>query len=142
MNDTKAVRYEQEIPDVFKSMAAVHETMDTHGLDRTIHHLVQLRASQINSCGFCVKMHTNEAREDGGFTRYPAGQGPACCEVCPREAVIYGRREELLAEAHRRLADHPGRYHDDRVYGETRYRIMDRKGLGPSCGRRVLEGPG
>lgn len=61
----KAVKYEQEIPDIFKSMAHVHEVMDTYGFDRTIHHLVQLRASQINRCGFCVKMHTKEARRDG-----------------------------------------------------------------------------
>ncbi len=65
MSDTNAVKYEQEIPDVFNSMAAVHQVMDEHGFDRTIHHLVQLRASQINACGFCVKMHTREAREDG-----------------------------------------------------------------------------
>ena len=65
MSDTRTVRYEQEIPQVLKSMAAVHGTMDAYGLDRTIHHLVQLRASQINSCGFCVKMHTKEARQDG-----------------------------------------------------------------------------
>ena len=65
MSETRTVRYEQEIPDVMKSMAAVHGAMDSYGLDRTIHHLVQLRASQINACGFCIKMHTREAREDG-----------------------------------------------------------------------------
>ena len=65
MSDTKTVKYEQVMPDVLESMAGVHQVMDGHGLDRTIHHLVQLRASQINRCGFCVKMHTREAREDG-----------------------------------------------------------------------------
>lgn len=55
----------------------------------------------------------------GGFSRYPAGMGPACCEVCPREAVIYGKREELLAEAKRRIAAQPGKYYMDGVYGET-----------------------
>ncbi|MGE0453633.1 MAG: hydrogenase 2 operon protein HybA [Vicinamibacteria bacterium] len=54
-----------------------------------------------------------------GFSRYPAGMGPACCEVCPREAVIYGKRTELLTEAKRRIAESPGRYFEDRVYGET-----------------------
>jgi hypothetical protein len=38
--------------------------------------------------------------------------------VCPREAVIFGEREDLLEDAKRRIADHPGRY-VDRVYGET-----------------------
>ena len=65
MRDTKTVRYEQVVPDILESMAGVHQVMDRHGLDRTIHHLVQLRASQINRCGFCVKMHTREARDDG-----------------------------------------------------------------------------
>ena len=65
MSDTKAVMYEQQIPDVLKSMAGVHEVLDKHGFDRTIHHLVLLRASQINRCGFCVRMHTIEARQDG-----------------------------------------------------------------------------
>ena len=65
MSDTKAVNYEQEIPDILKAMARVNETMEGYSLDRTLHHLVQLRASQINRCSFCVKMHTKEARRDG-----------------------------------------------------------------------------
>ncbi|MGF1509782.1 MAG: hydrogenase 2 operon protein HybA [Myxococcota bacterium] len=46
------------------------------------------------------------------------GKEPACCEVCPRDAVIYGKRDELLEEAKKRIRDNPGRY-IDRVYGET-----------------------
>lgn len=65
MSDTSAVRYEKEMPGVLQAMSDVHKAMDTQGLDRTIHHLVQLRASQINRCAYCVKMHTSEAREDG-----------------------------------------------------------------------------
>ncbi len=65
MSDTKTVKYEQEIPDVLQAMARVNETMEGYGLDRSLHHLVQLRASQINRCSFCVKMHTKEARQDG-----------------------------------------------------------------------------
>lgn len=65
MSDTNPLNYEQTIPDVFKVLASVHIAIDKHGLDRTIHHLVQLRASQINRCGYCVKMHTKEARDDG-----------------------------------------------------------------------------
>ncbi len=59
-----------------------------------------------------------ELSSQNGFSRYPKGQGPACCEVCPREAVIYGTRDELLAEAKRRIAASPGKYFEDRVYGE------------------------
>jgi Fe-S-cluster-containing dehydrogenase component len=46
------------------------------------------------------------------------GKIPACCDVCPRGAVIYGKRAELLAEAKRRIAEQPSRY-VAHVYGET-----------------------
>jgi formate dehydrogenase beta subunit len=49
--------------------------------------------------------------------RLAKGQQPACTEVCPVGAVIFGKRSELLAEAHRRLANAPERY-EPRVYGE------------------------
>lgn len=44
--------------------------------------------------------------------------GPACCEVCPRKAVIYGTRDELLKEARRRVVANPGKYFKDHIYGE------------------------
>ena len=43
---------------------------------------------------------------------------PACTKVCPTHAVIYGKRSDLLAEAHRRIKERPGFYFEDRVYGE------------------------
>jgi len=72
----------------------------------------------IVKCELCRHRIKDAATVVDGYTRYPEGQGPACCEVCPREAVIYGKRDELLEEAKRRIAAHPGRYHEDRVYGE------------------------
>ncbi|MDW5442176.1 carboxymuconolactone decarboxylase family protein [Polaromonas sp. SM01] len=62
---TAPVRHDLTIPDVFQSLINVRETVDRHGFSKTIHHLVHLRASQINGCAFCVKMHTREARQDG-----------------------------------------------------------------------------
>jgi Fe-S-cluster-containing dehydrogenase component len=44
---------------------------------------------------------------------------PACTKVCPTHAVVYGKRTDLLAEAHRRIKEHPGYYFQDRVYGEV-----------------------
>jgi Fe-S-cluster-containing dehydrogenase component len=51
--------------------------------------------------------------------RLGKGLEPGCTSVCPTQAVIYGRRDDLLAEAKRRLAANPGRYFENRVYGET-----------------------
>ena len=41
----------------------------------------------------------------------------ACTEACPAEATVGGTREELLAEAQRRIAENPGAYHPE-IYGE------------------------
>jgi Fe-S-cluster-containing dehydrogenase component len=50
--------------------------------------------------------------------RIAEGKEPACTEVCPRKAVIFGKRADLLKEAKRRIAETPGRY-VPKVYGET-----------------------
>ena len=50
--------------------------------------------------------------------RLPDGRQPACTEVCPVGAVIFGTRDQLLREAHRRIDARPGKYYQNRVYGE------------------------
>jgi Fe-S-cluster-containing dehydrogenase component len=49
--------------------------------------------------------------------RVVEGLEPACTEVCPREAVIFGSYTEMLTEARRRIAQDPDRYQPT-VYGE------------------------
>ena len=50
--------------------------------------------------------------------RTAQGKLPACVEVCPRQAVIYGKRKDLLEEAHRRIEKNP-RFYQHKIYGET-----------------------
>lgn len=60
---------------------------------------------EVRKCDLCVD-------------RLKEGKPPACVEACPAEASITGTREELLAEARRRIAEAPEEYHPH-VYGET-----------------------
>ena len=49
-------------------------------------------------------------------SRVAAGKATACATVCPTGATQFGERDALIAEARRRIAAEPGRYHD-RIYG-------------------------
>ncbi len=49
--------------------------------------------------------------------RLKAGQGTACAEACPTDALIWGPRDELLAEAESRLAAKPD-FYVDHLYGK------------------------
>src|SRR3546814_18347514 len=65
MKNDNTIRYPQLLPDVFQALGKINPAIDSAGLERSLHHLVVLRASQVNGCAHCVKMHTREAREDG-----------------------------------------------------------------------------
>ena len=65
MNDTAPIRYEQQVPEVMKALLKINPAIDAVGLERSLHHLVVLRASQINGCAHCIDMHTKELRADG-----------------------------------------------------------------------------
>lgn len=55
-----------------KAMTGLYEQMEqleaylaSSSLERSLIHLVKLRASQINGCAFCMAMHVEEALEEG-----------------------------------------------------------------------------
>ncbi len=71
----------------------------------------------VQKCTFC----SGYVQRDGTIhekNRLAQGMGPNCVEACPTGALLWGPREEVLAEAHARTEAEPGKYHQDRVYGE------------------------
>ncbi len=57
--------YWSAAPELMRAVLALNTEIDASGLERSLTHLVKLRASQINGCAYCVNMHTYEARKDG-----------------------------------------------------------------------------
>jgi len=51
-------------PEAYKHLIALEQTIAPK-VDKTIYHLIKVRASQINGCAFCIGMHTDEAIRDG-----------------------------------------------------------------------------
>ncbi len=71
----------------------------------------------VQKCTFCF----GDVRFEGEAhpkNRLAQGLGPRCVEACPTGALMWGPREEMLAEAHSRIEADPGKYVEDRVYGE------------------------
>lgn len=60
---------------------------------------------EITKCTMCAERQQN-------------GQIPSCVENCPAEALVFGTRRELLAEARKRIVENPELYYDH-IYGET-----------------------
>ena len=59
---------------------------------------------QVKKCDMCAP-------------RIAEGKLPGCVEVCPREALLFGKRSDLLKIARERIAAYPERY-EDHIYGE------------------------
>ena len=54
------------LPDAMKALQNLHKAIAAVAtVPATTHHLVHLRASQINGCSVCVEMHAREMKEAG-----------------------------------------------------------------------------
>ncbi len=57
--------YFTRAPELMRAVLHLNEAVERSGLEKSLLHLVKLRASQINGCSYCVDMHAHEALEDG-----------------------------------------------------------------------------
>ncbi len=98
----------REIPTARKTLGhliSMNRTLRESTLPEATHELVNIRASQINGCGFCTDMHTKDATH-AGETQERLNMVAAW-----REATVFTEAERAaleLAEQGTRLADAGG----------------------------------
>lgn len=51
------------------------------------------------------------------YERIKEGKKPACAEICPKEAITFGKRSDLIKLAREKIRNHPDQY-QDHIYGE------------------------
>jgi AhpD family alkylhydroperoxidase len=52
-------------PEALKAMLGLETYLARCDLERSLIHLVKMRASQINGCAYCIDMHWKDARSEG-----------------------------------------------------------------------------
>lgn len=84
--------YRSAAPGAMQAMLGLEKYVHDCGLESSLLELVKMRASQINGCGYCLDMHSKDARA-GGETEQRLYVLPAW-----REAPFYSERERAALE--------------------------------------------
>jgi AhpD family alkylhydroperoxidase len=62
---TQRLNYTQQSPELFKKFLDVSTQLHKSAIETKVRNLVEIRASQMNGCAFCLDMHVKEARIHG-----------------------------------------------------------------------------
>jgi AhpD family alkylhydroperoxidase len=79
-------------PKVLQSLFAIQGQIEAGGLDKKLLHLVEMRASQLNGCAYCLDMHSKDARAEGETEQRLYGL------EAWRESPYYSERERAALE--------------------------------------------
>lgn len=80
--------YAAVAPDGYRALGRVHRYVADSGLEEELIHLVYLRVSQMNGCGYCVDLHYRDAVACGTDPR------KINSVITWREAPFFTKREE------------------------------------------------
>lgn len=124
MTDTASsprLDYAAVAPAALHGLYASEQYLRTSPLERSLLHLVKLRASQMNGCAFCIALHALEARHDG--ERDERLDGLAAWHDAP----WYDERERAALAWTESLSDVARTHVPDADYDAARARFSERE---------------
>lgn len=62
---TQRINYQEQSPELFKEYVEFSKAIEKSAIEKSIRDLVDIRASQINGCAFCLDMHVKAATMHG-----------------------------------------------------------------------------
>lgn len=62
---TQRVNAFKQSPELFRKFIEISALLKSGSIEESILHLVEIRSSQINGCGFCLDMHIKQAKIQG-----------------------------------------------------------------------------
>jgi AhpD family alkylhydroperoxidase len=85
---TASIDIKKFLPGLYPAVNALSDAVEPAGLEAELIELVNLRASQINGCAYCVQYHTSNLREMG------VADAKITLAVAWQEAGIFSEREQ------------------------------------------------
>jgi len=98
------ISYARSAPGVFDAMESLDNYLEESSIERPLRLLVQMRASQINGCAYCLDMHSKDLRAIGETEQriYSLDAWRECPYYTDREraAMEWTEAVTLVAEGH------------------------------------------
>jgi AhpD family alkylhydroperoxidase len=115
------IDYQTQSPELVKKFVEFSLLTKKSSIERAIHDLVNIRASQMNGCAFCVDMHVKEATIHG--------ERPLRLHhiVIWRESTLFSPRERAALEWTEVLTHLPSEGVPDEVYERVREQFSEKE---------------
>ncbi|RED59315.1 carboxymuconolactone decarboxylase family protein [Cohnella lupini] len=118
---SQRINYMQQSPEFFKAMMGLSNAENDSSIEQKILHLVHIRASQMNGCGFCLDMHIKQAKIHG--------EGELRLYHLPiwRESNLFTPRERAALAWTEILTKIPEHGVPDEVYDRVRGQLSEKE---------------
>jgi AhpD family alkylhydroperoxidase len=118
---TQRIDYQKQSPELFKKFVEFSVALRHSAIEQTIRDLVDVRASQINGCAFCVDMHIKEATMHG--------ERPLRLHHLAiwRESPLFSSRERAALAWTEILTKMPAEGVPDDVYEQVREQLSEKE---------------
>ncbi len=115
------IRYGKLAPEGLQALLGFDNYTRQSGLEQSLLELIRIRVSQINNCGYCIDIHTKDARAEGD-----SEQRLYCLSVWA-EAPFYSERERAALAWTEAVLDLRDRPVPDDVYQDARAHFSDKE---------------
>lgn len=118
---TQRIDYQKQSPELFKKFVEFGLTLKHSAIEQSIRDLVDIRASQINGCAFCLDMHVKEATIHG--------ERPLRLHHVAtwRESTLFSPRERAALAWTEILTQIPAQGVPDDVYERVRTQLSEKE---------------